>query len=73
MTGLYVVWGTLVDQERLLAGLKATPGDWEEQSADKGKPIVIRTNAQSEYLRWVRKEIVDAYGEKIDRILVIKW
>ena len=62
-----VPWGTLVDQERLLAELKASPGDWEEQGADKGRAIVIKTDAQSEYLRWIRREIVDAYWEKIER------
>ena len=61
-----VPWGTLVDQERLLAELNANPNDWEEQGADKGKAIVIKTNAQSEYLAWMRKEILDAYWEKIE-------
>jgi len=62
-----VPWGTLVDQERLLAELKANPNDWEEQGADKGKAIVIKANAQSEYLTWIRREILDAYREKIER------
>jgi glucosamine-6-phosphate deaminase len=62
-----VPWGTLVDQERLLAELKANPGDWEEQGADKGRAIVIEANAQSEYLAWIRREILDAYWEKIER------
>jgi len=62
-----VPWGTLVDQERLMAELKANPGDWEEQGADKGRAIVIKANAQSEYLTWIRKEILDAYWEKIER------
>jgi len=62
-----VPWGTLVDQERLLAELNANPNDWEEQGADKGKAIVIKTNAQSEYLAWIRKEILYAYWEKIER------
>ncbi len=61
-----VPWGTLVDQKRLLAELNANPNDWEEQGADKGKAIVIKTNAQSEYLAWIRKEIFDAYWEKIE-------
>ncbi|MFO8163377.1 MAG: 6-phosphogluconolactonase [Thermodesulfobacteriota bacterium] len=60
-------WGTLIDQERLLAELTANPNDWEEQGTDKGKAIVIKTNAQSGYLAWVRKEILDAYREKIER------
>ncbi|MEE8299679.1 MAG: hypothetical protein V3R28_00060 [Desulfatiglandales bacterium] len=62
-----VPWGTLVDQERLLAELEANPDDWEEQGADKGRAIVIKTNAQSQYLRWIRREILDGYVEKIER------
>jgi glucosamine-6-phosphate deaminase len=62
-----VPWGTLVDQERLLAELKACPGDWEEQGADKGRAIVIKTDAQSEYLTWIRDEILDAYRKNIER------
>jgi len=62
-----VPWGTLVVQERLLAELNANPNDWEEQGVDKGKAIVIKTNAQSEYLAWIRKEILDAYWEKIEQ------
>jgi len=62
-----VPWGTLVDQEQLLAELKANPNDWEEQGKDKGKAIVIKANAQSEYLGWIRTEILDAYCEKIER------
>ena len=62
-----VPWGTLVDQERLMAELKANPGDWEDQGADKGKAIVIKASAQSEYLTWIRREILDAYWKKIER------
>ncbi|UCF72555.1 MAG: 6-phosphogluconolactonase [Deltaproteobacteria bacterium] len=62
-----VPWGTLVDQDRLLAELKANPGDWDEQGADKGRAIVIKASAQSEYLRWIRRGILDAYREKIER------
>ena len=61
-----VPWGTLVDQKRLLDELNANPNDWVEQGADKGKAIVIKTNAQSEYLAWIRKEILDAYWKKIE-------
>ncbi len=62
-----VPWGTVVDQERLLVELQANPGDWEEQGADKGKAVVIKPNARSEYLRWIRTGILDAYEEKIKR------
>ena len=62
-----VPWGCLVEQDRLVAELKAHPGDWREQGADKGKAIVIDPQAESEYLRWVRTEILDAYERKIRR------
>jgi glucosamine-6-phosphate deaminase len=62
-----VPWGCLVDQAALVRELKANPGDWHEQGADKGKAIVIDPKAQSDYLRWVRAEILDAYEQKIKR------
>ncbi len=62
-----VPWGALVEQERLLDELKANPSNWEEQGADKGRAIVIKTDAQSKYLAWIRREILDAYCEKIER------
>lgn len=62
-----VPWGCLVDQDTLVRELKANPGDWLEQGADKGKAIVIRPDAKSDYLRWVRAEILDAYEQKIKR------
>ena len=60
-----VPWGTLIDQEKLVAELEAHPNDWEEQGADKGKAIVIKAAAKSDYLRWVRSDILDAYASKI--------
>ncbi|MEA1935793.1 MAG: 6-phosphogluconolactonase [Thermodesulfobacteriota bacterium] len=60
-----VPWGTLIDQEKLEAELRAYPGDWQEQGVDKGKAIVINKDARSDYLRWIRSEILDAYGDKI--------
>jgi len=62
-----IPWGTLIDQERLLDELKANPSNWEEQGADKGRAIVIKTDTQSNYLAWIRREILDAYCEKIER------
>ena len=62
-----VPWGTLIDQAKLETELKAYPDDWVEQGVDKGKAIVINPDAESEYLRWIRREILDAYGEKIKR------
>ena len=60
-----VPWGTLIDQEKLVSELQANPEDWEEQGSDKGKAIVIKKDARSDYLRWIRNEILDAYAEKI--------
>ncbi len=62
-----VPWGTLIEQGKLEAELEANPGDWELQGSDKGKAVVIRRDARSDYLRWVRKEILDGYAEKIAR------
>ena len=62
----YVPWGTLVDQERLSAELADHPEDWSEQGEDRGRAIVIRAGARSDYLKWVRREILDAYRETIE-------
>ncbi len=60
-----VPWGTLIDQTTFTAALDANRGDWQLQGADKGKAVVIRKDAASDYLRWVRAEILDAYDKKI--------
>lgn len=62
-----IPWGTLIDQEIFEAELKANPEDWELQGTDKGKAVVIRRDAGSEYLRWIRREILDAYENKIEK------
>lgn len=62
-----VPWGCLVEQDTLVRELKAHPGDWHEQGTDNGKAIVIAPTAHSDYLRWVRAEILDAYERKIQR------
>jgi glucosamine-6-phosphate deaminase len=62
-----VPWGTLVDQAKFEVALKANPGDWEMQGRHKGKAVVIKRDAQSEYLRWIRREILDGYADKIAR------
>jgi len=62
-----VPWGTVIDQVRLEEELAAHPSDWDEQGTDKGKAIVIAPDAQSSYLRWIRREVLDAYAEKIAR------
>jgi glucosamine-6-phosphate deaminase len=62
-----VPWGCLVDQDKLIAELAANPGDWRECGTDRGRAVVIDPQAGSEYLRWLRREILDAYEAKIER------
>ena len=54
-----------IDPEQLERELQAHPADWTEQGADRGKAVVIRRDAQSDYLRNLRQEILDAYEEMI--------
>jgi len=60
-----VPFGTLIDQKELVHHLNAHPDDWREAGADAGRSVVIRPRPQSEYLAWVRKEVLDAYARKI--------
>lgn len=60
-----VPWGTLIDQSVLETELKANPGDWQFQGSDQGKAVVIKKDAKSNYLQWIRKEIIEGYAEKI--------
>lgn len=60
-----VPFGSLIDQKKLMAELKANPEDWEAKGTDKGKSIAISSSAKSGYLAWVKKEILDGYVKKI--------
>jgi len=62
-----VPWGNLIEQEKMVVELEQNPDDWEEQGADKGKAVVIKKNARSEYLQWIRRNILNAYQDKIER------
>ena len=57
--------GELVDQDALIRALAANPADWKEQGTDAGRSIVIRPDAQSEVLRSVRRDVLDAYEADI--------
>lgn len=63
-----VPFGSLVEQKKLIAELKANPNDWEAQGADKGKSIVINSSPKSAYLGWVKREILDGYAKKIKKM-----
>ena len=62
-----VPWGTLIDQETLIRELAANPSDWKEEGTDKGKAVVISQDTKSDYLKWIRESILDAYEQKILR------
>ena len=58
-----VPWGTLIDQDALLAALEAGEG-FKLAGADKGRAVVIDPDAEG-YLAWIRDEIMDGYTAKI--------
>jgi len=61
-----VPWGCLIDQKKLIKELFANPDDWNELGTDKGKSIVIKDVAKSEYLAWIRDTVIKAYIKKIE-------
>lgn len=60
-----VPYGTLIDQSALDAALASSPADFVLQGADKGKAVVIRPDAANPVLRAIRRDILDAYAERI--------
>jgi glucosamine-6-phosphate deaminase len=61
-----VPWGTLIEQNDLIAALDRQPGDYEVQGTDQGKAIVIRDGAGG-VLGWIKANVLDAYEQKIKR------
>lgn len=62
-----VPFGSLIDQKTLISELKKYPGDWEYKGTDAGKSIAIKQKAQSKYLAWIKKDILDGYTRKIKK------
>ncbi len=62
-----VPFGSLIDQKRLISELKKNSEDWEYKGTDAGKSIAIKQNAHSDYLSWIKKEILDGYARKIKK------
>lgn len=60
-----VPYGSLIDQKKLIRELKENKSDWEFRGTDAGKSIAIHARASSEYLTWIRREILDGYARKI--------
>ena len=61
-----VPWGTLIDQDELIAALETDTDAYELQGTDKGKAIVINDDADG-VLGWIKREVLDAYEQKIER------
>jgi len=59
--------GSLIDQEKLIAELKAYPRDWRELGTDAGKWIRIKARPVSEYLAWVRNAVLVDYARDIKK------
>jgi len=59
-----VPWGTLIEQEELIAALREHPEQYELQGSDQGKAVVIKDGADG-LLGWIRREVLDAYERKI--------
>ena len=60
-------YACLIDQKILKQELSSHPEDWTELGTDSGKSIVIKDNASSEYLNWIRETILDGYAQKIEK------
>ncbi len=61
----HVPYGSLIDQKRLIRELNENREDWAFKGTDAGKSIVIKAKTASDYLDWIRKEILDGYSRKI--------
>lgn len=61
-----VPWGTLIDQNELIAALEQQIGDYELRGTDQGKAVVIRDGAPG-VLGWIKENVLDAYERKIER------
>jgi glucosamine-6-phosphate deaminase len=59
-----VPWGTLIEQEPLVAALEQHPEHYEMLGVDKGKVIVIKDGADG-FLGSVKKDVLDGYERKI--------
>jgi glucosamine-6-phosphate deaminase len=62
-----VPYGALIDQKKLIRELKDNPQDWAFRGTDAGKSIVIKAGAKSDYLAWIKKDILDGYARAIKK------
>ena len=59
-----VPWGTLIEQEELVAALAEHPEQYEMQGVDQGKAVVIKEGADG-VLGSIKKDVLDGYEQKI--------
>ncbi len=64
-TKTYVPFGTLICQEALIKALKKSKKDYTMKGKDKGKAVVIKPSAKNEHLKWIKKNVLDAYIKAI--------
>jgi glucosamine-6-phosphate deaminase len=60
-----VPYGSLIDQKKMVKELETHPGDWQEFGVNAGRSVVIKPDAASEYLAWIRNEVLYGYEKKI--------
>ena len=60
-----VPYGSLVDQKKLIRELARYKSDWSYAGTGAGRAITIKTKAESDYLAWIKKDILDGYARKI--------
>ncbi|OPY75755.1 MAG: Glucosamine-6-phosphate deaminase [Syntrophorhabdus sp. PtaU1.Bin153] len=63
-----VPFGSLIDQRVLMRELKQYPDDWAYKGTDAGKSIAINQKAESAYLAWIKKDVLDGYARKIKKM-----
>ena len=59
--------GSLINQREFINEMQSHPNDWRDVGADAGRAVLIKRNAESEYLRLIRRECLDGYIKKIKK------
>jgi glucosamine-6-phosphate deaminase len=59
-----VPWGTVVDQNELIAALQEHPEHYEIQGSGQGKAVVIKESADG-VLAAIKRDVLDGYEKKI--------
>lgn len=63
----YMPGGHMIDQRILMQELEDNPGDWKTLGTGVGRSIAIRMDAGSDYLRWIRTDILQGYDDRIEK------